>query len=273
MKIHILNYEPNRTGGGWTQARYLYDGLDCVSYEESDCVLITGPTMASHEQVEQAKRDGKRVVLRVDNAVRNSRNRGTGMSRMKAFADIADLIIYQSQWARNFLLPYLKKDGAVILNGVDLNVFNDKNRQAPDNTYLYARSSRDEGKGWINAWYWFTEWNNHCIDLAIRPVLEIVGKFSGENLQYNFDFFNDEQWRFTGESNNMPEVYSRNKYFLYTYTNDACSNTLLEAVASGCEIIDVYGMLSTGGAPEIMACEDISLERMIKEYKEAILRL
>ena len=258
--IHIFNYEPNRTGGGWTQARYLYEGLNCVGYDEADTVLVTGATMASHDEVEQAKRDGKKIVLRVDNAVRDSRNRGTGMSRLKAFADVADLVIYQSEWARNFLKPFTGKDGVVILNGVDTAKFCQRGTP-PDDSYLYVRSSRDEGKQWIMAWYWFV--NN-------TGTLDIVGKFSHENLQYKFDFFNGERFKFLGEQTNMPEVYNRCKYFLYTYLNDACSNTLLEARASGCEIIDVYGMLKTGGASEIMACEDISIERMLDEYREAI---
>lgn len=261
MKVHLLNYEPDRVGGGWTQARYLYNGLECVSYDEADVVLISGATMASHSDVEKAKEDGKKIVIRVDNAVRNSRNRGTGMTRLKAFADKADLVIYQSEWARNFLKPFLGKDGVVILNGVDTRVFNSDNRQTAEDSYLYARSSRDEGKQWIMAWYWFVN---------KIGTLEIVGKFSRENMEYNFDFFNDEKYLFLGEQPNLIDAFKRNRYFLYTYLNDACSNTLLEAIASGCEIIDVYGMLKTGGAPEIMACEDISIERMINEYKEAI---
>lgn len=261
MKTHLLNYEPGRIGGGWTASRYLAEGLGHVSYEEADVVLITGATMASHDNVARAKLDGKKIVLRVDNAVRDSRNRGTGMSRMKAFAEAADLVIYQSHWAKDFLMPFTKKEGAVILNGVDTKLFNSDNRQAPDNSYLYVRSSRDEGKGWINAWYWFV--NN-------PGTLEIVGKFSGENLQWNFDFYNGERFRFMGEQSYMPDVYRRNRYFLYSYWCEAGSNTLLEARASGCEIIDVHGALKTGCAPEYMAMKDISVERMIKEYREVI---
>lgn len=261
MNIHLFNYEPGRQGGGWTAARYLAKGLGNVSYDEADTVLITGPTMASHGDVEQAKKDGKKIVLRVDNAVRNSNNRGTGMTRLKAFADKADLVIYQSQWARDFLYPFTKKDGPVILNGVDTEYFNPRNRMDQDDTYLYSRSSRDEGKGWILAWYWFV--NN-------PGKLEIVGKFSAENLQYNFDFFNNERFTYTGFHTDMRDAFARNRYFLYTYLNDACSNTLLEARASGCEIVDVYGMLETGGAPEIMECQDISVERMIEEYRQCL---
>lgn len=261
MTYHILNFEPERRGGGWTQARYLHEGLNCVSYEEANVVIITGPTMVTHDQVDKAKADGKKIVLRVDNAVRNSNNRGTGMTRMKAFADKADLLVYQSEWAKKFLSPFIKKDGVVILNGVDTKKYNPDNRFIQENTYLYVRSSRDEGKQWIMAWYYF---------VGNKGRLNIVGKFSQENLDYNFDFYDDEKFVFWGERNDMPEIYKLNKYFLYTYLNDACSNTLLEAKASGCEIIDVYGMLQTGGAPEIMACEDISIERMIDQYKVAL---
>lgn len=261
MRVHILNYEPNRVGGGWTAARYLADGLNNTNYEEADAVIITGPTMANHDQVDKAKADGKKVVLRVDNAVRDSRNRGTGMSRLKAFAEKADLVVYQSQWARDFLLPFTKKDGPVILNGVDTKRFNAEGRNALPDSYLYVRSSRDEGKQWIMAWYWFI--NN-------PGRLNIVGKFSSENMEYGFDFFNGEQFMFYGEQTDMAPFYKTNRYFLYTYLNDACSNTLLEARASGCEIVDVYGMLQTGGAPEIMACEDISIERMVEEYKREV---
>lgn len=258
-KVHILNYEPTRTGGGWTAARYLYQKFN-ANYDEADIVLITGPTMASHEQVEQAKTDGKKIVFRVDNAVRDSRNRGTGMSRMKSFAEKADLVIYQSEWAKRFLYPFTKVDGAVILNGVDTDFYK-RDKPAPDNTYLYARSSRDEGKQWIMAWYWFV--NN-------PGQLEIVGKFSNENLEWHFDFYNNEKIIYTGVHSNMKQVYERNKYFLYTYLNDACSNTLLEARAMEMEIIDIYGMIQTGGASEIMELQDISVNRMLKEYERAI---
>lgn len=266
MKTHLLNYEPNRIGGGWTAARYLAEGLGHVPYEEADVILITGPTMASHSDVEKAKADGKKIVLRVDNAVRDSRNRGTGMSRLKAFSEAADLVVYQSQWAKNFLEPFTKQDGVIILNGVDTGKYYplydyDGKRIGKDDTYLYVRSSRDEGKQWIMAWYWFANNPGH---------LDIVGKFSSENLEWHFDFFNNEDYAFWGEQMDMPEMYRRNKYFLYTYLNEAGSNTLLEARASGCEIINVYGMLDTGCGPEYMELQDISIERMITEYRNAI---
>ncbi len=267
MKIYIAKYEPGRTGGGWTWQNNFVKAIGedfTTSYEEADIYIIAGASMVDKEEVRQAKADGKKIVLRADNMPRNSRNRNSGSSRLKLFAELADLVIYQSQWAKDFLMPFLGVDGQVILNGVDTEIFNPKYRINSDDSYLYCRSSRDEGKQWIMAWYWFV--NN-------PGILEIVGQFSNENFDYNFDFFNNERYRFMGVLEDMSGAYLRNKYFLYTYLNDACSNTLLEARASGCEIIDVYGMLKTGGAPEIIALEDLSLERMGREYKEALEKL
>lgn len=269
MKIYLAKYEPGRIGGGWTFANNFVKGMgDSISnYDEADIYFIMSASMVQRKEVDKAKAYGKKIVLRVDNAIRNSRNRNTGMTRMKDFYNLADLVIFQSQWAKNFLEPFLIPTYTdipiptkVILNGVDKDKFYSHNKGS-DDSYLYVRSSRDEGKQWIMAWYWFV--NN-------KGTLEIVGKFSPDNLEYNFDFYNHERFRFMGEQQNMSDVYRRNKYFLYTYLNDACSNTLLEARASGCEIIDVFGMLQTGGAPEIMACEDIGLERMCKEYEEVM---
>lgn len=270
MKIFIPNYQPDRIGGGWTWTKYFVDYFGQSSYEEAEIFMIPSASMVERNVIQQAKNDGKKIVLRTDNVLRNSRNRNTGMTRLYDFAKWADLVIYQSEWAKKFLMPFLEKDGTVILNGVDTELYNANHRSENNaHSYLYARSSRDEGKQWINSWYWFVE------QYANQPesTLEIVGKFSPENLEYNFDFYNGEKYRFMGEQKSLVDSYRRNRYFLYSFTNDACSNTLLEAKASGCLIVDVYGALKTGGAPEIMACKDISIERCMKEYEVALCEL
>lgn len=272
MKVFVPNYEPNRIGGGWTWTDNFVKGMGdevTFDYDEAEVFIIPSASMVSHEQVNKAREDKKKIVLRADNALRDSRNRGTGMSRLKAFSEVADLVIYQSEWAKNFLMPFTKKDGAVILNGVDTKRFNSNNRMASDDSYLYVRSSRDEGKQWIMAWYWFVNNTGH---------LDIVGRFSDENLEWNFDFYNGEKFTFWGEQPNMVDFYKRNKYFLYTYTNDACSNTLIESLFSGCGVIDVYHSLTTGGAPEIMEAwkndrETLTVEGMLRNYKRELEKL
>lgn len=265
MRVHIANYEPDRSGGGWTFQRNFTKVIPQASYEDADIYMIAGASMVSIDDAKKAKAEGKKVILRADNMPRRSRNArwvdDQGKTKIKALAEIADLVIYQSKWARDFLYPHLLVDGPVILNGVDTTIYNPDNRNAAPDSYLYARSSRDEGKNWIFAWYWFVN---------KKGTLEIAGRFSPENLKHNFDFYNNERYTFVGEQPSLVDSYKRNMFFLYTYLNDACSNTLIEALASGCQIIDVYGMLQTGGAPEIMELKDLSLERMCEEYDEAL---
>jgi hypothetical protein len=64
--------------------------------------------------------------------------------------------------------------------------------------------------------------------------------------------------------------------FLYTYFNDACSNSLIEALVSGCEIVGDEYYRNTGGAPEIITKfteygrDYFGLERMCTQYYEVM---
>lgn len=281
MKIYMAKLELGRIGGGWSFQDNFYNGMKefvAADYAEADIYFISSPSMVQRDEVIQAKADGKKIVLRLDNAVRNSRNRNTGMTRMKDFADWADLIIYQSNWAKDYLMPFLGKDGAVILNGVDTNTFKPGGQPDPD-TVLYSRFNRDETKNYEVARYWFSRYaNDHQ-----NANLLIVGQFGDEIRSANFDFYNGEQFRYLGvlERQAMADLYRQCGKYLYTYFNDACSNTLIEALCSGCEIVGDSYYRKTGGAAEIMAVfkqtgdlekarRFFSIERMVMEYKSAI---
>jgi len=160
MKLYIAHGEDSKLGGGWSfianAKKALADHLS--SYEEADVYLIPSPSICSKEEVNLAKADGKKIVLRVDNIVRNSRNRNTGMSRMKHFSDIADLVIYQSEFAYELLQPFLKKDGLVIHNSVDTEIFHDRGRvEDTIAKFVYARVNRDETKNWEMARYIYAQ--------------------------------------------------------------------------------------------------------------------
>lgn len=279
MKIHIARYDPLRTGGGWSFQRNFGSllGEALFDYPTANIYFITSPSMLERKEVEQAKQDGKKIVLRIDNAVRNSRNRNTGMTRMYDFAQMADLIVYQSNWAKDYLEPFLgKHNSTVILNGVDLNVYNPGNR-VPNNRYLYSRFNRDETKNWEVARYTFSRIAEHTPDAE----LFIVGQFSDELRNGNFDFYNQERFRYFGVVNeeSMAELYRNCQYFIYTYYNDACSNSLIEALVSGCDIAGDDYYRQTGGATEIMnhfiryGGSYFSKERMVEEYMEALEKL
>lgn len=241
-------------------------GIPITDYDKADIYFICGPTMVERSEVERAKAEGKKIVLRIDNAVRNSRNRNTGMSRMKDFAGWADLVIYQSKWARDYLYPFTKVDGPVILNGVDQSLFKPLPKRS--NSYLYSRQNRDETKNWEVARHWFSTQTQEA-------KLFIVGNFSPELVEGNFDFYNGEDYEFypTQDHEAYSVLVGQAENFIYTYYNDACSNSLLEAIACECNIIDPHHFLETGGAPEILEQKDISLERMCIEYKTELERL
>lgn len=286
MKIYIAKFENNRKGGGWSFMSNFYKGLSDVitqDYEEADVYFICSPSMVQRDEVQKAKQDGKKIVLRLDNAVRNSRNRNTGMTRMKDFADWADLIIYQSGWSQDYLHSFLGKDGRVILNGTDTSVFKPSRNRYEEGKHrvLYSRFNRDETKNWEVARYWFSRY----AEKYPQAQLIIVGQFSQELRDGNFDFYNGEQFKYLGvlDKQEMADVYRNCDKFLYTYYNDACSNTLIEALVSGCEIVGDKYYRRSGGAAEIMAVYEggqstgenkgrkfFSIERMAMEYREAI---
>lgn len=265
--MHLAKYDPSRLGGGWTFMRNFAKGLGYISanYQDAEIFFISGASMLNREEVNQAKIDGKKIILRVDNAIRNSRNRNTGMSRLYDFAQMADLIIYQSSWAKDYLQPFIKKDGAVILNGCDLDIFYPEHKF--EGSIIYSRFNRDETKNWEVARYWFATEN-------ALGKLYITGNFSPELVEGNFDFYNNEDYEYLGSlsENNYSKLLRRMESFLYTYFNDACSNSLIEALCSGCKVIDPGYFLKTGGAAEIMVNftkkgrDYFSLQRMTGEY-------
>lgn len=282
MKILLPNYDEKATGGGWSFiANFKKAMSDFITpnYDDADIFFLPSASMVDRATVEQAKHDGKKIVLRCDNIIRNSRNRNTGMTRMKDFADWADLVIFQSKFAEELLNPYLLSENTkVILNSTDESIFNLDNRVYSENPrYLYAKHSSDETKNWEMARVAFQE-----IFLNDQEsVFNIVGRFDIAE-EYNFDFYNNEKYIYMGyaqDATEMAKAYNDSDFFIYTYFNDACSNTLIEALMCGLDIYDPWGMAGTGGTPEILKAYDdfgyeyFRLGRMKQEYKRAMEKL
>jgi glycosyltransferase involved in cell wall biosynthesis len=279
MKIYLAHFDPGHVGGGWTFQSNLAKAMpDYISnYDDASIYLIAGASMCDLEEVQRAKDDGKKIVLRCDNIPRNSRNRGTGMDRMKSFAEWSDLIVYQSNFCRDLLNPYLEAQNyTVIYNATDQSIFNPAGRTGSKHKYLYALSSDDETKNWEMARSAFQQ-------LPGPKSLTIVGKpLASKISERNFDFFMGEKVEYIGEiqqSGNMAGVYKNHDTLLFSFFNDGCSNTLIEAVCCGMDIHDCYGMLSTGGSGEIMSifktvgAEFFSVPRMASDYKKALDKL
>lgn len=256
MRIHLPSHTKQALGGGWTFRRTFekYAGAEITTPDLADVILISGATMAESSHIAAWRQQGKKIVLRVDNIPRNSRNRNTGTSRLKAYAQVADLVVFQSEWARRYISPFLGVDGPVILNGADPEIFTPKGPHAPRHTegvgrqFLYAQYNRDETKQWHQAWYRYIQ--EHRKDPGNH--LRIVGQFSPEQVEYNFDFFCGERFQYVGvvdQPEAMADIYRATDVLLLPYFNDACSNTLVEALLCGVQDIWQNG---TGGNEEIM---------------------
>jgi len=276
MKIYI----PRRTddkelGGGWTFVHNLITALEgkvefVQGFGSCDIFFIPGPTIAERDAVEEAKRMGKKIILRVDNIPRNSRNRNTSTSRLKRFAELADVVIYQSEWAREWVSPFIKKDGVVILNGTNDKIFKPsgpKVEKEGSPQYLYSRYNRDETKMWEICWYEFQRlyYRND------NAHLWMVGKFSNEQKEYNFDFFggSENNYSYMGvikDQETMAQIYRGADYLIYPYVLDACSNVLIEAIMCGTKVL--YFGDSDNSAWEILNTDkkEFTLKAMGKKY-------
>lgn len=275
------HFGENLVGGGFSFIRNFVTGAKRIGLEVTegkeitpmayDTMLIPGASMVDLDQVKIAKEQGKKVILRLDNILRESRNRGCGWSKMSAMYSLADVVVYQSEWAKWYVGGFFKDRDInkehIIVNGVDQEIFNKDGNREIANTgrkiYLYSRHNRDELKGWERAWYVYQLIHREA---KVKPLLLLTGKFSPDLVEYNFDFFNGEEVLYLGDINDpqrMARIYRSIDTLLVPYENDACSNTIIEAIS--CGVKDIRHN-NTGGNLDIFTTKDLSCERMVREY-------
>lgn len=283
IKIYLpsTSNDKHSQSGGFQFLNNLRNGIErngmmfvvVDTWQECDIVLITGVTMTNREEMLLAKNNGKKIVLRVDNMPKDSRNRGTAFSRMKDFASIADHIIYQSEWAKDYVGHWIHKfkmvpSESVIYNGVDTDIFFYKdNPEERDEVYLFSQFNRDENKRFPEAAYYFHKIARENSDVS----LFLVGQFSDELRDSNFDFFDDENVYYQGvftDRYDLAQMMRQCKYLLCPYFADASPNTISEAMACGLKILLVNPV---GGSQEVIEnnkTEIYTLDEMIKAYCE-----
>lgn len=272
MRIYLTagNRVANTIGGGFTFNQNLKLALkDEVQWvdtiEQAEIFLISGLTLATKEEIRYAQENNIPIIFRIDNIPKPSRNRGLDVAgKLRHLGEIAEVNVYQSKWSRKLIREY-SGDGEVIYNGVDTNLFRkDGEKLAKDSDkqiYLYVAHSSNVNKRFEEAQFIFSQtWseNKNC-------ELWLVGRF--EDNPYNFDFINGEKVRNFGvveDRVQLAKIYRSADVLIYPAFADSCPNTVLEARASGLEII---GVNSEGGSIELLNPElDISLERMGREY-------
>ena len=255
MKIKLPRTTKSGIGGGLTFADNFEKAIKPFGHtfetgDDYDILFIAGATLVEREDVIKAKSQGKKIVLRVDNILEDSKNKGTGMPRMRDFAELADVIVFQSEWAKKLLEPICGK-GVVIYNGVDTDIFFP--RTEPKNwdgiRIFYSKYSRNETKQVHEMQYWWREYN-----LEKRgDTMVIVGRFADAYTQVNnpFEFHNEEEFEYKGVIEGrkaLADIIRSCDVALIPYLFDACPNAVLECQACGIPIIHS----KTGGTPELV---------------------
>lgn len=278
IKLYIPNISSGAVGGGWTFRNNLINGLQGkVSFvddiDSCDIFFISGITMIDKSDIFEAKRQGKKIVLRVDNVPKKSRNkRSSPHERLKEFGQMSDWIVFQSKWSKKYTSPLFDDIGSkssIIYNGVDKKVFYSDEGQRNNNRYLFAYHGNSELKGFWQAHYYFqmlARGNNKAEFWFIYDF----GRGLEELKDSNFDFWNGENFKYLDKANTpheMASIMRKCKYLIFPSFMDAAPNTILEARSCGLEVINTVSEFE-GGSKEMLELKDISLERMSDEYLE-----
>jgi len=278
ISIYIPNESKQSLGGGWTFLRNFkkafskYGDVKFVSqWQDCDILFIVGATLTPRDEVVRAKEAGKKIVFRVDNIPKDSRNRGTAFSRMIDYARLADVIVFQSEWAKDYAGWWfvdnsidINTKGRIIYNGVDTDFFYEDSSVKNNNRYIVVQYNRDENKRIPEAFYIFHQAYRENKDIE----LFVVGQFSPELVTYNFDFFAGERVHYVGvveDPKQMGDMFRSSGYLIFPAFADAAPNTVLEARACGCEIV---GVNATGGTIEMLELPKVrTIETMGEEYR------
>lgn len=272
LKIYISNISRVSIGGGYSWLRNFKKGLQgkvefVNNWQDSDIVFIFSVTAMDKTEIHEAKKAGKKIVMRCDNIPRKSRNkRQHPAQRLREFGDMADLVIYQSKWAEEYA-GYFGGEGIIILNGVDTKIFNIEGRKKNDPyTYGYINFNDNPNKRFDEALYLYDmEWRI----FADKPILKIAGNVPSlyrDNPEYNWDIPSEAKVEYVGILNTPEQVANYLKgidVLLYPSFAEACPNTVLEALACGSVI---KGINKTGGTTEII--EDYIQRNRVKTIEE-----
>jgi len=289
MKIALPSDSKQQLGGGFSFRRNFIKGLGCLPgyeycdrIEDSDICLVASTSMVTRQTIDKIKGLGKKLVVRNNGVPRNSRNRNTGTSRLKEFNQKADGVIYQCKWAQEYLSDFIGREGVIIYNGVDTDIFkpegtkySNKFTEESSPIYLYSRFNRDETKNWQVAWYEYQMIQRE----NPKAGLIILGNFSPEHQKFGFDFFQNERYVYLPPISSpeiMASVYRGSDFLLATYFADCFSNTYLEFLATKNpkKAEDaLYKPDLSGGTREMIELWNkhgrkfFELERVAKEYE------
>lgn len=277
MRIYCPNTKEGQhvVGGGWTFLRNFRKAMAphaqfVESWREAECVFVTGVTMADLSEVREAHEAGVPIVFRVDNVPRKSRNRrSTPHERMRELAEMATVVVYQSEWAKRYCFP-LCGDGTVVYNGVDTDLFRmNPDALPPHPRYLFAYHGKNEQKGFWTAHLLFQMEARRDREAEFFFVNDF-GRDGPELAESNYDFWNGEKHLHLPRYETPEEMVTLMQsctHLIYPAVCDASPNVVLEARACGLTVVGAAPR-ELAGTQELLDLpfEDIGLERMGHEY-------
>ena len=210
----------------------------------------------------QDKKEDVPLIQRLDGIYFNkSQNYKVQNYNIQKTYDISDGVIFQSNFNKALTEKYFGKhnNNTVIHNGADT--------QMIDGVKPLAHSKIDKFE---NVWSCASSWRPHKrIDDNIRYFLEHSGKndcliVAGQkSLSRWSEFVEDSLYKkenifYVGNVSvdKLISIYKRSKYFLHLAWLDHCPNVVVDARASGCQII----CTSAGGTKEIAGDDAIIVE-------------
>jgi len=197
--------------------------------------------------------DGVPLFQRLDGIYFNTaQNYEQQNSNIKKTYDISDGVIFQSRFNKELITKYFgeHKNSIIIHNGADLNYIDqysaleNKLLDKFDNVWCCASSWRPHKRLNENIRY-FLEHSNEkdCLVIAGDSELPV---------------FRNERVLYVGKATipQLISLYKRSKCFIHLAWLDHCPNVVVDARASGCQIV----CSSAGGTKEIAGLDAIVVE-------------
>jgi len=275
MKIYIPNTSKTSLGGGFTFLRNfrkaLKDKVQFVdTWQECDIVFMFSVTTIDKSEIHDAINEGKKLVLRVDNIPRKSRNRrSTPHKRLTEFGNRSAAVVYQSEWCKDYAGYFIDNANEwIINNGVDPEIFNKEDRNSDGKTYLYINYNDNPNKRFDEAMYRFEMMWREDNDIKLL-IAGNAPRIYLENPEYHWDLNVEADIGYAGIMQTPEETSALMKtcdYLLYPSFAEAAPNTVIEAMACGMKIECVN---EEGGTIEMMNLhkdKPYTIEQMGNEY-------